>query len=71
MLSSESGDTGLFAGPTYLPIKFIAHYKSDYGADDPRGAIDWEKGYNNLKNFGNKTLPIHALKEGEYVIIEK
>jgi len=54
-----------------LPIKFIPHYKSDFGGDDPRGPIDWEKSYNDLKEFGDKTLPIHALKEGVSIIIEK
>jgi len=54
-----------------LNIKFLPHYMSDYGSDDPRGPIDWQKAYNELKNFGDKTLPIHALKEGKYVVIEE
>jgi len=54
-----------------LNIKFLPHYMSDYGLDDSRGPIDWQKGYNELKNFGDKTLPIHALKEGEYIVIEE
>lgn len=54
-----------------LPIKFIPHYKSNFGADDPRGPIDWDKAYNELENYGDKNLPIHALEEGEFIIIEK
>jgi hypothetical protein len=48
-----------------LPVKFIAHYNSNYGADDPRGKIDWEKAFAELKEYGDKKLPIHALKEGD------
>lgn len=54
-----------------LPIKFLPHYQSAYGAGDPRGPIDWEKAYNKLKEWGDKSLPIHALKEGEFVVIER
>jgi peptidase E len=54
-----------------LPIKFLAHFESEYGKDDPRGPIDWKRAYDELKNFSDTTLPIHALKEGEYVVIEK
>ncbi len=53
-----------------LPIKFIAHYKSSYGNDDPRGQIDWDKAYKELADHGDKTLPIYALKEGEFVVFE-
>lgn len=54
-----------------LPMKFLAHFQSDYGKEDPRGEIDWQKAFEELKNYGDPTLPIYALKEGEYVIIEK
>jgi hypothetical protein len=54
-----------------LPIKFLAHYKSSYGADDPRGPIDWDKALAELKNYGDADLPIYALEEGDYVVIEK
>ena len=54
-----------------LPIKTIPHYKSNYGKDDPRGPIDWQKAYNELREYGNKSLPIYALKEGEYKVFEK
>jgi hypothetical protein len=52
-----------------LPIKFIPHYKSDFGGTDPRGPIDWQKAYDDLKIYGDISLPIHALKEGEFIII--
>ena len=54
-----------------LPIKMIPHYKSNFGADDPRGPIDWCKAYTELENYGDKNLPIHALEEGEFVVINK
>jgi peptidase E len=52
-----------------LPIKFIPAYQSDNGNDDPRGPIDWQKGYDELKKYGDTSLPIHALPEGEFVVI--
>lgn len=54
-----------------LPIKFLPHYKSNYGTGDPRGPIDWDKGYKELENYGNKNLPIYALEEGEFEIFEQ
>lgn len=54
-----------------VPVKFIPHYKSNYGSDDPRGPIDWDKAYQELENYGDKSLPIHALKEGEFIVFEK
>lgn len=59
-------------GFAVLPIKFIAHYKSAFGDDDPiRGPIDWQKAYNELAAYGDISLPIHALKEGEYSVIKQ
>lgn len=52
-----------------LPIKFISHYNSNFGYDDPRGPIDWQAAYDELAAHGDSTLPIHAPKEGEYVVI--
>lgn len=54
-----------------LPIKFIPHYQSTYGQDDPRGLIDWGKAYQELVEYGDKSLPIYALKEGDFIVIEK
>ena len=54
-----------------LPIKFIAHYQSAYSADDPRGPIDWQKAYDELAAYGDTSMPIHALKEGEYIVMEQ
>jgi hypothetical protein len=54
-----------------LPIKFIPHYQSDFGDTDPRGPIDWQKAYDELKAYGDTSLPIHALKEGEFIVMEK
>ncbi|HSW66241.1 MAG TPA: hypothetical protein VLI54_03840 [Bacillota bacterium] len=49
-----------------LPIKFIPHYLST--VDDPRGPIDWQKAYDELAAYGDKSLPIHALQEGECIV---
>ncbi|MFA6466526.1 MAG: Type 1 glutamine amidotransferase-like domain-containing protein [Patescibacteria group bacterium] len=54
-----------------LPFKFIPHYKSNWGADDPRGPIDWDKAYSTLENYGDKNLPIYALEEGEFIVIKQ
>lgn len=51
-----------------LPIKFIPHYESAFGADDPRGPIDWAAAKEELEGYGDTILPIYALKEGEYAI---
>jgi hypothetical protein len=58
-----------FDGLGILPLKFLSHYDSSYGSDDPRGPIDWATALQALKNYGDTTLPVHALKEGEYVVI--
>ena len=46
-----------------LPVKVLVHYKSDYNSPN----IDWDKAYEELKNYG-EDLPMVALKEGEYKI---
>ena len=51
-----------------VPIKFVPHYKSNYGSDDPRGPIEWQKAYDEISEYGDKTLPIYALEEGEFKI---
>ena len=53
-----------------LPIKFIPHFKSNFGDDDPRGPIDWQKAYDELATYGDTSLPILALKEGEFEVFE-
>ncbi len=60
-----------FNGLGILPIKFISHYRSGFGNRDQRGPIDWDKAYQELLNFGDATLPIHALEEGDFIVIEK
>lgn len=55
-----------------VPVKFVPHYKSKtYGVNDPRGPIDWKKAYNEITEYGDKTLPVHALEEGNYIVIEQ
>jgi peptidase E len=53
-----------------LPIKFISHYNSNFGANDPRGSVDWEKAKKELEEYGDKSLPIYALEEGEFEVFE-
>ena len=60
-----------FDGLGIIPIKFIPHFKSDYGNDDPRGPIDWNRAYEELTKYGDESLPIHALEEGDFIVIEK
>jgi hypothetical protein len=62
----ECGD-----GLAILPIKFIPHYESDFGHDDPRGPIDWQKAYDELAQYGDTSLPIHALTEGRFIVVEQ
>lgn len=56
-------------GLAILPIKFLPHYQSSYGSGDSRGYINWDKALEDLKNY-KEDLSIHALKEGEYVVLE-
>ena len=39
--------------------------------DDPRGPIDWGKAHEELAEFGDKNLPIHALEEGDFIVFKK
>lgn len=57
-------------GMGILPIKFLAHYKSNYGSNDPRGPINWESAYKELKDCGDQRLPIYALEEGDFKVFE-
>ncbi len=58
-------------GTGLIPIKFIPHYKAlDCAENDSRGDVDWEKAYKELKEYGDKNLPIYALEEGDFVVFE-
>jgi len=48
-----------------LPSKVIVHYKSDYNSPN----VDWDKAYSDLQAY-NENLPILALAEGEFKVIE-
>jgi len=48
-----------------LPVKVLVHYLSSYNTPN----IYWDKAYKELQEYGDRTLPIYALKEGEYVTI--
>jgi peptidase E len=51
-----------------LPIKFIPHYGSDHNSDEPADPIDWDKAYQELEDYGDKSLPIYALEEGDFIV---
>lgn len=54
-----------------IPIKFIPHYNSDYGSDVPyRGPIDWGQAREELAEYGDKSLPIYAIEEGDFEVFE-
>lgn len=61
----------LMDGLAILPIKVIPHFDSDYGADDPRGPVNWELAKRELEKYGNTELPVYALPEGEFIVIEQ
>jgi hypothetical protein len=48
-----------------------SHYQSAFGDADPRGPIDWQKAYDDLAAYGDTSLPTYALKESEFIVIEK
>lgn len=56
---------GIAEGLGVLPIKVIPHFKSDYNAPN----IDWDKAYAELKAHG-EDLPLYALREGQFQVIE-
>ncbi len=60
----------VFDGLGLLPMKFIAHYGSDWGSEEPRGPIDWGVAYVQLDEYGDGNVPVLALKEGEYAVFE-
>ncbi len=57
-----------FDGLGIIPIKFIAHYNSSYGEDDPRGPINWQQAKTELEKYGDTNLPLYALEEGDYKV---
>lgn len=54
-----------------LPCKFISHFNSDYESDDPRGPIDWTAAKKAIEEYGDQSLPVYALEEGDFVVFEK
>ncbi len=60
-----------FDGLGIISAKAITHYDSQFGSDDTRGSIDWQSAKKELKEYGDKTLPIYALEEGDFVVIEQ
>lgn len=47
-----------------VPVKAIVHWKSDYNSPN----VDWDKGYDELKAYG-EDLPVLTLGEGEFKVI--
>lgn len=54
-----------------VPVKFIPHFNSDFCDNDSRGPIDWEAAKRKLEAYGDQSLPLYALEEGEFVVFEK
>ncbi len=58
-------------GLNLVPVKTLVHYQSEsYGADDPRGPVDWEKAWNELAAYDSPTIPIIELPEGQFEVYE-
>lgn len=53
-----------------LPIKFMPHFHSDFGKDDPRGPIDWPAAQRELAEYGDQNLPVYTLEEGRYEVFK-
>ena len=58
-------------GLNILPVKFIPHFNSNFGNDDPRGKINWEDAKKELSEYGDKSFNIEALEEGDFIVIKK
>jgi len=41
-----------------MPMKILTHV----------GTSDWQKAYYELSAYGDTSLPIHALKEGKFIV---
>lgn len=55
-----------------VPVAFLPHFRSDFGTKDPRGPIDWDAAYAALEQRARDgDLQLHALEEGDYIIIEQ
>jgi peptidase E len=57
-------DLEIREGLGILPMKALVHYKSDFNAPN----IDWDKVYQELREYGEE-LPILAIPEGEFKVI--
>jgi hypothetical protein len=56
-------------GLAFVPAKVLVHYQSEsYGADDPRGPINWQQAYRDLAEYGDRKLPVCELREGEFKV---
>lgn len=56
-------------GAGLTPLNIIVHYGSDFGSDDPRGPIDWQRAEQELqKGIGDENVT--RLLEGKFVVYE-
>lgn len=55
-------------GLNFLPIKFISHFGSHY-FDGREQNIDWHKAMKDLSEYKENELPVRALAEGEFIVI--
>ena len=57
-------------GSGIVPLNIMVHYGSAYGADDPRGPIDWQKAEAEFQAAIGADKTITHLPEGEFVVVE-
>jgi len=51
-----------------LPLKFIPHYEGWDDPEDTRDPINWLAAKQELADYGDRSLPIYALREGEFEV---
>lgn len=58
-------------GAGIVPLNVIVHFGSNYGDDDPRGPIDWEKAEQDLRLAIEPNATITRLTEGSFIVVEQ
>jgi len=67
--SYDAEERRVIDGLGILPCKTLVHFNRDsYGADHVEGAVDWEMAKNLVDSYGDHSLPVYALEEGEFIV---
>lgn len=54
-----------------LPCKTLVHFgREAYGVDHADGPVDWEEAKEAVMIYRDQSLPVYALEEGEFVVLE-